>query len=74
MSLWPLVDEEAVVDHGGGALEEHVLDHVADSEDEGDGDATPLGDVDEPVHPNLQQDVVQFDVEDPKSWPWNKDC
>ena len=40
---------------------------MADSEDEGDGDATPLGDVDEPVHPNLQQDVVQFDVEDPES-------
>ena len=61
-----MVDEEAVVDHGGGALEKHVLDHVPDSEDEGDGDGRPLGKVDEPVHPNLQQDAVQLDVENPE--------
>ena len=53
-----MVDEEAVIDHGGGALEEHVLDHVPNGEDERDGEGHPLGKVDEPVHPNLQQDVV----------------
>ena len=63
----PLVDEEAVVDHGGGALEAHVLDHVPRGEDEGDGEGHPLGDADEPVHTDLQQDAVELDVENPAS-------
>ena len=67
-----MIDEEAVVDHGGWALEEHVLDHMSDGEDEGDGEGHPLGDVDELVHPNVQQDVVQLDVEDPESLPLSK--
>ena len=61
-----MVDEEAVVYHGGGALEEHVLHHVPDGQDKGDGEGHPLGKVDEPVHPNLQQDILQLDVENPE--------
>ena len=57
--------EEGVVHHGGGVPEKEGLDDVPQSDGEDQREDGPLGDGDEPVDADLDEEVVVPYVEDP---------